>query len=74
MALALSSFASASSTGRCRHRLLPLAVGVAVITYGLGTLPWISMVMAVSWGGYSLVRKVAHVTPLVGVTIETAST
>lgn len=47
-------------------------LGVAVITYGRGTLPWISMVMAVSWGGYSLVRKVAHVTPLVGVTIETA--
>ena len=47
-------------------------IGVAVITYGRGMLPWISMVMAVSWGGYSLVRKVAHVTPLVGVTIETA--
>ena len=47
-------------------------VGVAVITYGRGELPWISMVMAISWGGYSLVRKVAHVTPLVGVTIETA--
>ena len=53
--------------------VLLAAVGVAVITYGRGgTLPWISMVMAVSWGGYSLVRKVAHVTPLVGVTIETA--
>jgi chloramphenicol-sensitive protein RarD len=47
-------------------------IGVGVITFGRGTLPWISMVMAVSWGGYSLVRKVAHVTPLVGVTIETA--
>jgi chloramphenicol-sensitive protein RarD len=47
-------------------------IGVAVITYGRGMLPWISMVMAISWGGYSLVRKVAHVTPLVGVTIETA--
>jgi len=48
------------------------AIGVAVITLGRGILPWISMVMAISWGGYSLVRKVAHVTPLVGVTIETA--
>ena len=48
------------------------AIGVAVITYGRGALPWISVVMAVSWGGYSLMRKVAHVSPLVGVTIETA--
>lgn len=52
--------------------LLLAFIGVAVITYGAGVLPWISMVMAVSWGGYSLIRKVAHVTPLVGVTIETA--
>jgi chloramphenicol-sensitive protein RarD len=52
--------------------VLLAVAGVAVITYGRGMLPWISMVMAVSWGGYSLVRKVAHVSPLVGVTIETA--
>jgi chloramphenicol-sensitive protein RarD len=52
--------------------LLLAVVGVAVITYGAGVLPWVSMVMAISWGGYSLLRKVAHVTPLVGVTIETA--
>ena len=49
------------------------ATGVATITYGRGgTLPWVSLVMAVSWGGYSLVRKIAHVSPLVGVAIETA--
>ncbi len=48
-------------------------VGVAIITWGRGgMLPWISIVMAISWGSYSLVRKVAHVTPLVGVAIETA--
>ena len=52
--------------------LLLAFIGVVVITYGAGVLPWISMVMAVSWGGYSLIRKVAHVTPLVGVTVETA--
>jgi chloramphenicol-sensitive protein RarD len=28
--------------------------------------------MAVSWGGYSLMRKIAHVSPLVGVAVETA--
>jgi chloramphenicol-sensitive protein RarD len=48
------------------------AVGVGVITWGHGMLPWISIVMAISWGSYALVRKVAHVTPLAGVAIETA--
>ncbi|MEA2710480.1 MAG: chloramphenicol-sensitive protein RarD [Phycisphaerales bacterium] len=47
-------------------------IGVAVITFGRGMLPWISMVRAISWGGYSLMRKIAHVSPLVGVAIETA--
>ena len=48
------------------------ATGVATITYGRGgTLPWVSLVMAFSWGGYSLMRKIAHVSPLIGVAVET---
>ena len=47
-------------------------VGVGVITWERGMLPWISIVMAISWGSYALVRKIAHVTPLAGVAIETA--
>jgi chloramphenicol-sensitive protein RarD len=47
-------------------------VGVGIIAWERGMLPWISIVMAISWGSYALVRKVAHVTPLVGVAIETA--
>lgn len=52
--------------------LVLAAVGVGVITWARGGLPWVSLVMAISWGGYSLIRKIAHVSPLVGVTVETA--
>jgi chloramphenicol-sensitive protein RarD len=45
---------------------------VIVLTCVVGHLPWIALVIACSWSGYSLVRKVAIVGPLVGVTIETA--
>jgi chloramphenicol-sensitive protein RarD len=55
-----------------RVALLLAAAGVIVLTYVVGHLPWIALVIACSWSGYSLVRKVAIVTPLVGVTIETA--
>jgi chloramphenicol-sensitive protein RarD len=38
----------------------------------LGTLPWISLVLAVSFAFYGLVRKTAPVMPVVGFTIETS--
>ena len=36
-----------------------------------GTFPWISLALAFSFGLYGLVRKVAAVGPLVGLTVET---
>ena len=48
------------------------AVGVAVAAYSLGTVPWISLVLAGSFGSYGLVRKVASVEALAGSTVETA--
>ena len=48
------------------------ASGVVVLTLMLGRLPWIALVITFSWSGYSLLRKLAPVAPLVGVTIETA--
>jgi chloramphenicol-sensitive protein RarD len=48
------------------------AAGVIVLTLMLGRLPWIALVITFSWSGYSLLRKLAPVAPLVGVTIETA--
>jgi chloramphenicol-sensitive protein RarD len=48
------------------------ATGVAIQTWYAGGLPWISIVVAVSFGIYGLIRKVARVDSLVGSTLETA--
>jgi chloramphenicol-sensitive protein RarD len=47
------------------------AAGVVVLAVVRGQWPWIALVLAGSWSGYGLVRKVAHVRPLVGTTVET---
>jgi chloramphenicol-sensitive protein RarD len=48
------------------------AIGVAMQTWYAGGMPWISLVVAGSFGIYGLIRKVARVDSLVGSTIETA--
>jgi chloramphenicol-sensitive protein RarD len=48
------------------------AAGVAVLAAWVGAVPWVSLVLAVSFGVYGLLRKVARVGPLVGLSIETA--
>jgi chloramphenicol-sensitive protein RarD len=45
--------------------------GVAFQTWQLGTLPWISLVLAASFGLYGFVRKVAPAPPLAGFCLET---
>jgi len=47
------------------------AIGVAVLTWRGGVVPWIALVLAASFGVYGLVRKTAKVDSLVGSTIET---
>ena len=47
------------------------ACGVAWITWSVGTLPWISLTLAVTFALYGLVRKLARVPSLEGLTIET---
>lgn len=47
------------------------AIGVLHMTVEIGTLPWIALSLALTFGFYALIRKVAPVTPLVGLTIET---
>lgn len=46
-------------------------VGVAIGAWQVGHVPWISLVLAASFGSYGLVRKVARVDALAGSTIET---
>lgn len=48
------------------------AVGVTVLAVGAGQGIWISLTLALTFGCYGLVRKVAPVESLEGLTIETA--
>ncbi|MCK8601610.1 EamA family transporter RarD [Desulfoferrobacter suflitae] len=62
-----------------RERLRPLqilalllaAAGVAYMTLSLGVFPWIALSLAACFGLYGLIRKVAPVGPLIGLTVET---
>jgi len=48
------------------------AAGVTLLTVDAGRVPWISLVLAVTFGLYGLVRKTARVASLAGSTVETA--
>jgi len=64
-----------------REQLRPLqlvavaiaAAGVAYFTAAQGGLPWISLVLALSFALYGLVRKTVSVASLAGLAIETAA-
>jgi chloramphenicol-sensitive protein RarD len=47
------------------------AIGVLVLTVGYGALPWIALVLSVSWGGYSLVKKRLNLGALETLSVET---
>ena len=46
-------------------------LGVAVLTIDYGRLPWIALGLALSWGGYGLVKKQLGLGALEGLSIET---
>ena len=46
-------------------------IGVLYLTIEIGRPPWISLFLAFSFGFYGLIRKVAAVNALVGLTVET---
>lgn len=48
------------------------ALAVAILTVDYGRLPWIALVLAVSFGTYGLIKKQAGVGALEGLTVETA--
>jgi chloramphenicol-sensitive protein RarD len=62
-----------------RERLRPLqwcavalaAAGVLHLTFGYGSLPWIAIGLALSFGSYGLVKKKAPLDSLAGLTLET---
>ena len=47
------------------------AAGVGYLTYQYGSVPWIAVLLAVSFGGYGLVKKTATLPALEGLTLET---
>jgi len=63
--------------GERLNRLQIIAVGLAVLavillTINTGGLPWVSLVLAFSFGLYGLFRKLAQVESVVGLTVETS--
>ncbi|MGD8716193.1 MAG: EamA family transporter RarD, partial [Desulfobacterales bacterium] len=51
--------------------VLLAASGVVYLTLYYGEFPWIALTLALSFGFYGLIRKIAPVGSLVGLTIET---
>jgi chloramphenicol-sensitive protein RarD len=47
------------------------ALGVAWLTWQAGTVPWIALSLALSFGGYGLLRKTAALGALEGLSFET---
>ncbi len=63
--------------GERLERPVRVAVGIAAggvlwLALHVGQLPWIALTLATSFGLYGLLRKLAAVGPLAGLTIETA--
>ncbi|MCS7011766.1 MAG: EamA family transporter RarD [Anaerolineales bacterium] len=62
-----------------RERLRPLqwlpvmlaAVGVIYLTWAYGRLPWIALLLAFSFGFYGLVKKIAPLSSVFGLSLET---
>ena len=47
------------------------ALGVLILTIGYGSLPWIALVLAISWGSYSLIKKSLNLGALETLSVET---
>lgn len=48
------------------------ALGAAVFVVRLGAFPWLALALALTFGGYGLVRKKADIDPVVGLLVETS--
>jgi len=54
-----------------RLALLIAGAGVVVLTLGYGALPWIALVLASTWGSYSLIKKRLKLGALDSLSVET---
>jgi chloramphenicol-sensitive protein RarD len=58
-------------TGRQKAAVVLVALGVAVLTSGIGHVPWLVIVFPVTFSLYALLRKIVVVDALVGLAVET---
>lgn len=71
VAVLIGRFGFGERLGRLQGvAVLLAALAVGVLTWGLGAVPWISLVMASTFGLYSAIKKKLDVGPVVSVTCE----
>jgi len=71
VAVLIGRFGFGERLGRLQGLAVSLAtLAVGVLTWGLGVAPWISLVMASTFGLYSAIKKQLAVGPVVSVTCE----
>lgn len=58
-------------SGLKKISLLLAAVGIVLMTYELGKLPWVAVVLAVSFSVYGALKKQLHLNPFSSITLET---
>lgn len=58
-------------SGLKKISLLLAAIGIVLMTYQLGKLPWVAMVLAVSFSVYGALKKQLHLNPFSSITLET---
>jgi len=51
--------------------LLLALSGVIIITVQYGKIPWVALLLAISFGLYGLVKKLSNLTAIIGLTVET---
>lgn len=72
VAIALGYLVLGERFDRAQALAITLALAaVAVLTFGLGTPPWIALALAVSFGGYGLVKNRLGLGPVLSVFLET---
>lgn len=58
-------------SGLKKISLLLAAIGIVLMTYQLGKLPWVAVVLAVSFSVYGALKKRLHLNPFSSITLET---
>lgn len=58
-------------SGLKKISLLLAAIGIVLMTYELGKLPWVAVVLAVSFSVYGALKKQLHLNPFSSITLET---